>query len=72
MRIFIILVKGAPEEWPDNAVAFYGAEREVQDAHHLLVRIVCQRYVGRGEGVWVFGVQLEAFTYHLVSVLLTD
>jgi len=53
VRVVVVLIKGSPEEGPDDAGAFDGAEGEVQDAHHVLVALMSQGQIVGREGFWV-------------------
>lgn len=40
MRVFVVLVKGGPEEGPHGAGALDGTEREMQGPYHLFICLV--------------------------------
>lgn len=60
MRVLVVLVKRRPEEGPDDARPFDGAEGQVHAPHHDIVLLVRERDdVGR-ERLVLLGVLLQA------------
>jgi hypothetical protein len=60
MWSLLSLIERSPEEWPDGTCALNRSIWKMQSFNHSHVHLRLQAYIVRCEGLWMFGILLQA------------